>query len=74
MKISYKKLWIKLAELEMSKPKLRTTLKLSPGTLTKLNKNEAVSLEVLMRICEFLKCDVGDVCEFVPDETKNTEE
>lgn len=74
MKVSYKKLWIKLAELEMSKPELRTTLRLSPGTLTKLNKNEAVSLDILMRICELLSCDVGDVCEFIPDKVEKVEE
>lgn len=74
MKISYKKLWVKLAELEMSKPEMRTNLKLSPGTLTKLNKNEAVSLEILMRICNLLSCDIGDVCEFIPDKQKKVEE
>lgn len=74
MKISYKKLWVKLAELEMSKPEMRTSLKLSPGTLTKLNKNEAVSLEILMRICELFSCDIGDVCEFVPDKQEKMEE
>lgn len=67
MKISYKKLWVKLAELEMSKPEMRTNLKLSPGTLTKLNKNEVVSLDILMRICELLSCNIGDICEFVSD-------
>lgn len=74
MKISYKKLWIKLAELEMSKPELRMNLKLSPGTLTKLNKNEAVSLDILRRICEFLNCDIGDICEFIPDKQEKMEE
>lgn len=68
MKISYKKLWIKLAELEMSKPEFRLKLNLSPGTLTKLNKNESVSLEILMRICEFFNCDIGDICEFIKNE------
>lgn len=65
MRISYRKLWIKLAELEISKPKLRTELKISSGTFTKLNKNESVSLDVLMRICQYLSCDIGDICEFV---------
>lgn len=68
MRISYKKIWIKLAELEMSKPDFRTKLNLSAGTLTKLNKNEPVSLEVLMRICDFFDCDIGDVCEFIKEE------
>ena len=68
MRISYKKLWIKLAELEMSKPDFRTELNLSAGTLTKLNKNEAVSLEILMRICKFFDCDIGDICEFINEQ------
>lgn len=73
MRVSYKKLWIKLAELEMSKAQLRTSLKFAPGTLTKLNKNEPVSLDILMRICELLACDVGDVCEFIPDSPEKME-
>lgn len=68
MRISYRKLWIKLAELEMNKPEFRTRLNLSAGTLTKLNKNELVSLEILMRVCDFFACDIGEVCEFIKDE------
>ena len=65
MKISYKKLWIKLAENEMSRAAFRTKLELSPGTLTKLNKNEEVSMSVLLRICDYFGCDIGDICEAV---------
>ena len=68
MRISYRKLWIKLAELEMKKPELRMKLNLSAGTLTKLNKNEPVSLDILMRICDFFACDIGNICEFIKDE------
>ena len=63
MKISYKKLWVMLAEKEISKVELRKTLKLVPGTMTKLNQNEEVSMSILMRICGHLKCDIGDICE-----------
>ena len=51
MKISYKKLWIMLAEKEMSKAEFRDALELSTGTMTKLNKGEEVSLATLLRIC-----------------------
>ena len=61
MKISYKKLWVMLAEKEISKVELRNTLKLAPGTMTKLNQNEEVSMSILMRICGHLKCDIGDI-------------
>ncbi len=59
MKISYRKLWVQLAEREMSKSDLRKELNISTGTLTKLNKNESVSLDILMRcikdegICQY---------------------
>lgn len=63
MKISYKKLWVMLAEKEISKVDLRKELGLAPGTMTKLNHNEEVSMSILMRICGHLKCDIGDICE-----------
>lgn len=65
MAISYKKLWIKLAELEMSKAELRRMAKISTTTLTKLNKNEPVSLDIIVKICKALNCDVGDVMEII---------
>lgn len=66
--ISYKKLWIYLIEQSISKPKLREMASLSTATMTKLNKNEPVSLTVLMRICLALDCDIGDVMEIVKAE------
>lgn len=62
-KISYKKLWVKIAENEMSRAEFRKKVEISPNTLTKLNQNENVSLEIIIKICEFLNCDIGDVCE-----------
>jgi putative transcriptional regulator len=38
---------------------------LSAGTWTKLNKGEEVSLSILLRICDYLNCDIGDICEAV---------
>lgn len=65
MLVDYKKLWILMIEKEISKPQLRQKAKLSPATLTKLNKNEYVSMDVLTRICEVLKCDIGDIVQVV---------
>lgn len=65
MKISYKKLWVMLAQKEISKVELRKALGIAPGTMTKLNQNEEVSMSILMRICEYLKCDIGDICEII---------
>lgn len=54
MKISYKKLWVMLIEREIPKAVFRKETELSPGTMSKLNKNEEVALSVLLRICEYL--------------------
>lgn len=72
LKISYRKLWILLAEKEMSRPIFRDKLGLSPATLTKLNKNRKVSLSVLLRICRFFDCNIGDICDAVPEESRAT--
>lgn len=65
MRISYKKLWIKLAEKEISQVALRKDLNIATGTMTKLRRNEEVALSVLLRICEYLDCNIGDVCGVV---------
>jgi len=65
MKISYKKLWMLLIEKDITKPTLRKELGLSTGTMSKLNKGEDVALSVLLRICDYLDCDIGDICEAV---------
>ena len=67
MKISYKKLWILLIEKEISPAKLRKDCAIATGTMTKLRKNEEVALSVLLRICKYLDCNIGDVCEFIKD-------
>ena len=69
MKISYKKFWILLIEKDISPATLRKDLNIATGTMTKLRKNEEVALSVLIRICEYLSCNIGDVCDVV-----NTEE
>lgn len=68
MKISYKKLWVMLIEKDITKSTFRQDLNLAPGTMTKLNKGEEVALSILLRICEYLNCDIGDICEAIPSE------
>lgn len=65
MRISYKKLWIMLIEKEISPATLRKDLNIATGTMTKLRKNEEVALSVLLRICEYLNCNIGDICDAV---------
>lgn len=70
MKISYKKLWIQLIEKDISAASMRKDLNIATGTMTKLRKNEEVALSVLLRICEYLNCNIGDICDAVPDENE----
>ena len=65
MKISYKKLWVMLIQRDINKVPLRTDVGISAGTMSKLNKGEDVALSVLLRICDYLNCDIGDICEAV---------
>ncbi len=63
--VSYNKLWKLLVDKRMSKADLRKAVNLAPNTLTKLRRDEEVSMDVIRRICERLECNVDDVCEFV---------
>ena len=65
MKVSYNKLWKKLIDMNMNKGQLQERCSLSPTTMAKMGRNENVSMDVLARICDVLKCDVGDIVEFI---------
>ena len=65
MKISYKKLWMLLIQRDITKVRLNRDLGLAAGTMSKLNKGEDVALSVLLRICDYLDCDIGDICQAV---------
>lgn len=64
MTVSYNKLWKLLIDKKMSKADLRRSAGISPNTMTKLRRDEEVSMEILMKICQCLNCDVGDICSF----------
>ena len=65
MKISYKKLWMLLIQKDITKIRMKRDLGLAAGTMSKLNKGEDVALSVLLRICDYLDCDIGDICQAV---------
>ena len=67
MKISYKKLWILLVERNISQVEFRKELNIATGTMTKLRRDEEVALSVLIRICEFLNCNIGDICDVLKE-------
>ena len=66
--MNYKKLWIKLAGQEIGKVEFRKRVDLSPNTITKLNKNEEVSMQIILRICKFLRCNIDEIGDVVFEE------
>lgn len=54
-----------MAEKEISPVKFRKDLNIATGTMTKLRRNEDVALSVLLRICEYLECNIGDICDAI---------
>ena len=74
MKVSYKKLWIMLAEREMSKAELRKLAGIAPATFTKLRRNQEVALSVLLKSADVMHCDAGDRMTFVKDNDPSVNE
>ena len=70
MKVCYNKLWKQLIDKNMKKKDLRELASISSSSIAKLGHNDFVSLEVLVKICEVLQCDIGDIMEVIPDNKK----
>ena len=68
MAISYNKLWKLLVDRKMSKADLRKAAGIAPNTMTRLRRDEEVTLAVLNKICRTLNVDIGEVMEFVAEE------
>lgn len=67
MAISYNKLWKLLVDKKMSKADLRKAAGIAPNTMTRLRRDEEVTLTVLHKICSTLEVDIGDIMEFIPE-------
>ena len=67
MAVSYNKLWKLLVDKKMSKADLRKAADIAPNTMTKLRRDEPVTLAILGKICNVLKCDYGDIMTYVAD-------
>lgn len=74
MRVSYNKLWKLLIDKNMKKGELREAIGASKSTFAKLGKNQNVTLPVLLAICEYLKCDFGDIMEVLPDDVDKERE
>lgn len=69
MEVSYKKLWKVLIDKDMKKKDLQATAGISWASVTKLSKGETVSMEVLMKVCKVLDCNIGDIMDLIPDQS-----
>lgn len=56
------------------KKDLLATAGISWASVTKLSKGETVSMEVLMKICKALDCNIGDIMDLIPEEEVNSEQ
>lgn len=68
MRFSYNKLFKLLIDRGINKKTLREMSGISATSVAKLGKGGNVNTDVLLRICGALKCDVGDIMEFIDDE------
>ena len=71
--VSYKKLWKLLIDKDMKKKDLREATGISTASMAKLSKNENLTTDVLLRICDALKCDISDIMEVSLDDEEHFE-
>lgn len=63
MAVSYDKLWKLLIDKKISASEMRKRAEIAPNTITRMRKEQEVSLTVLSKICDVLDCDFGDIIE-----------
>ena len=72
MRVSYMKLWHLLLDKQMNKTDLRRATGISTFTIAKMNRGDDINVSTLLRICNALKCNVGDIIDFIPEESSQT--
>ncbi len=71
MGVSYKKLWKLLIDKDMKKKDLQALAGISWTSVTKLSKGENVSMEVLIKVCKALECNIGDIMDLIPEDNND---
>lgn len=71
MAVSYNKLWKLLIDKKMNRTELMQAAEMGTSTMAKLGKDQYVSMEVMVRICRVLDCNIGDIVDVISD--KNSE-
>lgn len=73
MKLSYDKLWKLMIDKKINKTQLIQEADITSNAMAKLGKDESVQMEILVKICEVLKCDIKDIVELVEKEEEPNE-
>lgn len=68
MTVRYDKLWAVMKDNKMKKGDLAKAAELSQYTMTKLNQDRVVSMEVMLRLCKVFHCDIGDLMEVIEND------
>ena len=69
MSVSYDKLWKLLIDKKMNRTELKDAAGISFNVLAKLGRNEFVSMESLHKICQTLSCNIGEIMDFIEEDT-----
>ena len=69
MPVSYDKLWKLLIDKKMNRTELKDAAGISFNVLAKLGRNEFVSMESLQKICQTLSCNIGEIMDFIEEDT-----
>lgn len=70
-RFSFNPLWKLLIDRNLKKRQLQEMSDVSPASIAKMGRNENVTIEVLLRICEALDCNIEDIMERVPVKKAN---
>ena len=65
--ISYKRLWKLLIDKDLKKKDLASVAGVSQSSVAKMSRGETISMDVILKICTAIDCDIGDVCEAIPE-------
>lgn len=68
MTVRYDKLWSLMKNNKMKKSDLAAAAELSQYTMTKLNQDRIVSMEVMFKLCKIFHCDIGDLMEVIEED------
>lgn len=70
MAVKYDKLFHLLIDRKITNAQLAQKAGVSANIITRLKRDQYVSMESIERLCVALNCGVDDILEFIPDENE----